>query len=208
MAEVNYSQKAITEPMGLLAFKLIYTGESNYVTGIASDLGTNKQTVNNYLKGLEEQNFIEPKDTDDRRNRYQANPDLLVHRRMDQAKKTLEDHRGISEDESIIEMYDQTISQFEEHEQKIKTFSEDYLVQVLEKYTVQELSDMSISEVLIQEFTFSAMDIYLRGDDELDIEELRSLEWFNTLYSTLMLTNIQGQTRPIMKDLLKQELDG
>lgn len=205
MAEVDYSQKAITEEMGIMTFKLIYTGQADYVTAIASELGTNKQTVNNYLNGLQELKIIERKGTDDRRNRYTAHPDLLVHKRLKRAKSQLEQLRDSSETEE--DMYADLISDFEEHEDKLKAFSEDYFIRILEDYTLQDLSGSSIQELLVQEFTFTAMDIYLRGYEDIDQQELYDLEWFDTLYRTLMVTNVQGTTRPIMRDLLKKELE-
>ncbi|EGQ43317.1 MAG: hypothetical protein J07AB43_13080 [Candidatus Nanosalina sp. J07AB43] len=104
-------------------------------------------------------------------------------------------------------MYADLISDFEEHEDKLKAFSEDYFIRILEDYTLQDLSGSSIQELLVQEFTFTAMDIYLRGYEDIDQQELYDLEWFDTLYRTLMVTNVQGTTRPIMRDLLKKELE-
>lgn len=205
MNEVDYESRAFSEPMGLLVFKLIHTGQADYTTAITSELGSNKQTVTNYLKGLENSNVIDPKNTDDRRNRYTAHVDLLIHNWFKNTKRDIEDLKEYNKDQK--DSYEDLLSEFSNYKDEITRFAEDYFESILEEFSVQELADMSINKVLIEEFTFSAMYIYLAGRDDIDLEKLRGEKWFEVLYRTLMVTNVQGRTVPIMEELLKSEIE-
>lgn len=205
MNKVDYQSRAYTEPMGLLVFKLIHTGQADYTTAITSELGSNKQTVTNYLKGLENTSVIEPKNSDDRRNRYTAHIDLLIHNWFKGTKDDIESLKEHNKDQK--DSYEDLLSDFTNHKDEITRFAEDYFESILEEFSVQELADMSINKVLIEEFTFSAMYIYLAGREDIDLEKLREEKWVEVLYRALMVTNVQGRTVPIMEKVLKQELN-
>jgi predicted transcriptional regulator len=208
MNDVDYGSKAMTEPMGILIFKLIHTGKADYTTAIASELGTNKQTVANYIKGLKSSNVINTKESNDRRQRYKADLDLLVHNWYKETKRDLENQYNqlLEMHDDRTDHYEKLIEDFEEHKDEILNFSEDYFTEIIEELSIQRLTDMSISKILTEEFTFSAMYVYLAGSEKLDHEDLYDEKWFEALYRTLMVTNVQGRTVPIMENLLNSKI--
>src|SRR6056297_3643964 len=135
MSDVDYGSKAMTEPMGILIFKLIHTGKADYTTAIASELGTNKQTVANYIKGLKSSNVINTKESNDRRQRYKADLDLLVHNWYKETKRDLENQYNqlLEMHDDRTDHYEKLIEDFEEHKDKILNFSEDYFTEIIEE---------------------------------------------------------------------------
>jgi len=209
MNSVDYRERAYSEPMGILIFKLIYNGKADYITALATELQTNKQTVTNYLKGLEKNNVIQPRASNDRRQRYEAHPDILAHQWYKQITGDLENinEEVKSKDLDNKEQYSNILDSIKENRQEILDFTEDYLIEILENTPVKDLQHMSINKILTEEFTFSAMYIYLAGPRNMNPENLDNQDWFISLYRALMVTNLQGRTIPIMEDLLKEKIE-
>lgn len=213
MNQRNFEEEAWRSPVSAQVFQLIHTGEADYTSKIATKLGTQPQTISNYIKGLRQAGYIERAVKSGRKVKYETDLIHLVDKWYDELEKLLRqdyedlmvkydiDYSETVELPEDIQNRKQILEQFLQNEDEITNFS----IEFIDNYLIQLKlrNDQSLKDLFFYEYAYSLLFIYYQYlNKEIEIND-EKLNWLGPLMNALIRARSTGYSYSILKDTIE-----
>lgn len=194
MGSRDYSEEALTSNLAYRILCHLFRNGEDYPTGIANNLDSSYQSVNNYMKGLRELKLVEKTREEGKKRFYEINKEQIVglwgdtwHQKFDELSDEQWDSLTNRINKEFEVEYESEVSFQEEWDQMKDLFARYY-----ENY-LESIDSSNLEKMMVKDF-ITPLALYVEGaigGEETDIEAWMVL-WERIMVSTYLEKDTEG----------------